>query len=327
MEIKNNDLISIVLTLYNKAPYIEETIFSIYKQTYTNRELIIVDDCSNDWSFEIAKSFCEKLWITNKCIFIQNEKNLWVAKTFERWLKEAKWDWISMCDWDDILMKNKLEENLSYCKKNKIDFFYSDLSTIDSNNNILHSSYFESKHVNLKYNSYKDYVLRWRANAIWSSIFFSNHIWNELKKIWFPNDIYQDRRTLLYVSIKGYNIWYTTQSLVYYRRYEWSISRELQDKIIDQKNNIILKCWYETINWENTRYKWILEKNICIDDKDKNRCQKHLQINSLLLDFINNKMLFMKYEVFKLLFKLWDPKYYYRIFIIQIRKILTYFVK
>ena len=58
---KHNDFISIVLTLYNKAQYIEETIFSTYKQRYINRELIIVDDCSTDGSFEIAKSFCEKI--------------------------------------------------------------------------------------------------------------------------------------------------------------------------------------------------------------------------------------------------------------------------
>lgn len=229
------ELISIVLTLYNKAPYIEETIFSIYKQTYTNRELIIVDDCSTDWSLEIAKSFCEKIWITNKCKFIKNENNLRVAKTFERWLKEAKWEWISMCDWDDILMKNKLEENLRFCKKNHVDFCSSDLVWIDENNNIIFNSWIRKNKLKRKYTKYNRFIdLLQHWYCTWSSIFFSKDIKNQVLKTNFPEDVYQDRFISVFASFLWFKIWFAEKILVYYRRCDNCITRDLWDKTNSQ---------------------------------------------------------------------------------------------
>ena len=50
-----NDLISIVLPVYNGSQYLRESIDSILAQTYTNWELLILDDCSTDDSPRIAK--------------------------------------------------------------------------------------------------------------------------------------------------------------------------------------------------------------------------------------------------------------------------------
>ena len=52
-----NDLVSIIMPSYNTAQYIEKTIESVMEQTYTNWELIIVDDCSSD---NTEKSFLTK---------------------------------------------------------------------------------------------------------------------------------------------------------------------------------------------------------------------------------------------------------------------------
>jgi len=210
-------LISIVLTLYNKAPYIEETIFSIYKQTYTNRELIILDDCSTDWSLEIAKSFCEKIWITNKCKFIKNEKNLRVAKTFERWLKEVKWEWISMCDWDDILMKNKLEKQIQLCQKKHLDFCFCWYVEIDENNNYiwmnkttpLMERYFKDS-------SYKNYLVVNNATGSW--LFFNKKIVEWLKELGFPDNVYQDYWAIVWNYLLGWKVSAMNEKLFYYRR-------------------------------------------------------------------------------------------------------------
>lgn len=217
-------LISIVLTLYNKAPYIEETLFSIYKQTYTNRELIIVDDCSTDGSFEIAKSFCEKLWITEKCKFIQNEKNLRVAKTFEKGLKEAKGEWISMCDGDDILMKDKLEKQLELCEEKKVDFCFCEYLYINQYNHLiwLHNNSFFWK-LFFKAPNYKMYLL-W-SNAIWSGIFFNNKIRVWLLTYWFPVDVYQDHWAILWnYLLQGKTYRMDQYNWFFYRRCEACIT-------------------------------------------------------------------------------------------------------
>ena len=321
---KNIGLISIVLTLYNKAPYIEETIFSIYKQTYTNWELIIVDDCSTDWSFEIAKSFCEKLWITKKCKFIKNEKNLWVAKTFERWLKEVKWDWISMCDWDDILMKNKLEENLKFCIENNIDFCYSDLTAINEQNNILYLSYFKHHKINLNNNQFEDFLIRW--NAIWTSIFFWKKVKDDLIKAWFPTwfptPVYQDWWCLLIASIiENVKIWVIKEQLVFYRRCEGCITRDNYNKnnyeILSERNNILETeiMIFNYITYNN------IKNNGCIASLKDRR----IKINKLLIKYIKWRKYLLFFVLLKEIILFWKKIFYYRLLIITLRKIILTF--
>ena len=52
----SNDLISVCVPCYNHEKYVEETILSIVSQTYRNLEIIIIDDCSMDQSYDIILS-------------------------------------------------------------------------------------------------------------------------------------------------------------------------------------------------------------------------------------------------------------------------------
>ena len=246
--VKDKDfwLVSVVLTLYNKAPYIEETIFSVYKQTYTNWELIIVDDCSTDWSLEIAKSFCKKIWITNKCIFIRNEKNLRVGKTFEKWLKEAHGDWIAMCDWDDILIKNKLEENIKYCTDNNKDFCYSDFIGINENNQYLYSykQNFLEKCFFRSSCCYKDRIIL--NEAFWSSIFFNKKVREFLIKDWCPYDVPQDYRAIEAASLHNCKFGRINKPLYYYRRCGLCISINFDKSIMQAYEEMIKRRYFST---------------------------------------------------------------------------------
>ncbi len=216
----NSWLISIVLTLYNKAPYIEETLFSIYNQSYKNRELIIIDDCSTDWSFKIAKSFCEKLGIVHKCKFVQNDKNLRVAKSFENWLKIAEWERISMCDWDDILVKNHLEEKIEFCKKYNYEFCCGWCIDIDENNNFIGFwnkwLFWKIHKIYLKNRTYKETLIL--PNAIWSAIFFNKKVRDKLLEISFPIDVFQDFWTEIIATIHNFKTWTINEYLFYHRR-------------------------------------------------------------------------------------------------------------
>ena len=53
----DNQLVSIIVPIYNAEKYLSETIQSVVNQTYKNWELILVDDCSEDNSYEIAQQF------------------------------------------------------------------------------------------------------------------------------------------------------------------------------------------------------------------------------------------------------------------------------
>lgn len=60
---KINPLVSIAMTTYNGAQFLEDQINSILQQTYSNIELIVVDDCSTDNTYELLESFLSKILI------------------------------------------------------------------------------------------------------------------------------------------------------------------------------------------------------------------------------------------------------------------------
>ena len=95
--------ISIVTASYNYQDYIKETIQSVLDQTYSDWELIIVDDCSTDNSVDVIKSFSDdriKLFI--------NEKNLGLAETIKLGIENATGEWIAFLESDDILREDYL---------------------------------------------------------------------------------------------------------------------------------------------------------------------------------------------------------------------------
>lgn len=97
-----NDLISIVIPLYNKEKAINKTILSVLKQTYINWELIIVDDGSTDRSADVVRSFSDKR------IFYYLKKNGGVSSARNYGVKKAKGEWIIFLDADDCFLPNAL---------------------------------------------------------------------------------------------------------------------------------------------------------------------------------------------------------------------------
>ena len=123
------DLVSIIMPSYNTGQYIGETIESVINQTYTNWELIIVDDCSDDDTDDVVKSYLGDKRIR----YINNEKNSGAAISRNRALREAKGKWIAFLDSDDLWMPEKLEKQIEFMEKNDYQFTYTDYSEINMN--------------------------------------------------------------------------------------------------------------------------------------------------------------------------------------------------
>ena len=122
-----NDLVSIIMPSYNTQKFIEETLDSVLAQTYTNWELIIVDDCSTDNTDEIVSPFLSD----SRIIYIQNEKNSGAAVSRNRALREAKGKWIAFLDSDDLWTPDKLEKQIAFMQSNGYCFSYTNYSEID----------------------------------------------------------------------------------------------------------------------------------------------------------------------------------------------------
>ena len=100
-------LVSVIIPLYNRVTLVEETVNSVLLQTYTNFELIIVDDGSNDGSLLLAKSLAEQ---DERIAIYSRPKELPRGANSCRnfGLKKSKGDYVKWLDSDDLLMPDAL---------------------------------------------------------------------------------------------------------------------------------------------------------------------------------------------------------------------------
>lgn len=99
-------LVSIIMPLYNAEKYVAEAIESVIAQTYTNWELIIVNDGSTDKSLDVAKKFESEIIK----VFSQANKGASAARNYG--LKEAKGEYLQFLDADDIISSGKIENQV-----------------------------------------------------------------------------------------------------------------------------------------------------------------------------------------------------------------------
>ncbi|WP_248723500.1 glycosyltransferase family A protein [Seonamhaeicola sp. ML3] len=104
----NNDLVSIIVPCYNQGKFLDHSLCSVYNQTYTNWECIIVNDGSFDDSEAIAKEWVEK----DKRFQYYFKENSGVSATRNFGLDIAKGQFIQFLDADDYLKERKLESSL-----------------------------------------------------------------------------------------------------------------------------------------------------------------------------------------------------------------------
>lgn len=127
-----NDLVSIITPSYNTARFIPETINSVLAQTYTNWEMIIVDDCSKDDTDAVVSRFSDP-----RIRYLKNEKNSGAAVSRNRALREAKGKWIAFLDSDDLWEPTKLEKQIRFMEEKNCHFSYTNYTEIDDDGNSL----------------------------------------------------------------------------------------------------------------------------------------------------------------------------------------------
>ncbi len=104
--------ITVLLPVYNGERYLQETIQSLLAQTYTNFELLIVDDGSTDSSLEIIESFAD-----DRIKILKNKERLKLSGALNRGMKEAKGKYIARMDADDIAFPDRLQRQFEYMEQ------------------------------------------------------------------------------------------------------------------------------------------------------------------------------------------------------------------
>lgn len=130
-------LISVIMPAYNASEYIVETLNSIKSQTYTNWEIIIVNDCSTDNTVDLINQFAEQ--VDNSIKVINNKKNQGVSSSRNVAVANASGVWLALLDSDDIWLANHLETLINeVIKDSELSVVFSGFQAfLDDVNNII----------------------------------------------------------------------------------------------------------------------------------------------------------------------------------------------
>jgi alpha-1,3-rhamnosyltransferase len=105
-------LVSIIVSCYNHQDYITACIKSIVRQTYSNIELIVIDDGSTDNSAEILEQLSKKYHF-----FFERQENMGLTRTLNKAIEKAKGKYIAPIGSDDILMLDKTEKQVAFLEQ------------------------------------------------------------------------------------------------------------------------------------------------------------------------------------------------------------------
>lgn len=116
---KVEEKISVLMSTYNSQDKIRSSLESILDQTYENLEFIILDDNSEDGTFEILEEYESK---NDSIKLLKNESNMGLTKSLNILISESSGNYIARQDDDDFSARNRLETQMRLMKKFELDF-------------------------------------------------------------------------------------------------------------------------------------------------------------------------------------------------------------
>ena len=127
-----SELVSVIIPVYNASPFLKDSIESVIAQTYSNIEIICINDGSTDNSLEILKSFSDKITIIS-------QENQGLASALNVGIKKMKGKWFKWFSPDDVMFSNSIETLVNSGEKFHNTIIYSDWDIIDEKSNLLRS--------------------------------------------------------------------------------------------------------------------------------------------------------------------------------------------
>ena len=163
-----DNLISIILPVYNAEKYIKRALKSLINQSYKNIEILCIDDGSKDNSYNIIKEFKDER------IKLFRQENSGPAKARNVGLSNSKGEYIMFCDADDWYEPNMCELMLETIIKQNVDFVICGCNIVDTYNTSIRSKE-EFNYFKLKFNGYCNI-------GIYEFLMLNSMLWNKIFK-------------------------------------------------------------------------------------------------------------------------------------------------
>ena len=208
---KNQPLVSVIMSVYNGEKYLDEAIQSVLDQTYKNFEFIIINDGSLDRSLEIIKKYEEK----DTRIVIITRKNKGLIASLNEGIEKAKGKYIARMDADDICLIDRFEEQISFMHKNNLDLCGSWVLPFNSDKDMTVWKYPET-------HNDTTFRLFFMSSFAHPSVMMKKSIFQTLK---YENEVAEDYSLWCDIVTKGYKVGNIQKVLLRYRMHENQITQ------------------------------------------------------------------------------------------------------
>jgi glycosyltransferase involved in cell wall biosynthesis len=155
-----SDLISVLIPSYGHEDYIEKCLISIIEQSYSNIEIVLVDDCSKDETFNRAIEILDRHKNRfHNVIAVKNIRNYGAPYTLNKCISLANGDYVAFCNSDDIFHPFRLALLYETVANSALGLAFSDVSIINCEdqecigNKNSANIYFDSRHIDLNFPS------------------------------------------------------------------------------------------------------------------------------------------------------------------------------
>jgi glycosyltransferase involved in cell wall biosynthesis len=291
-----NMKVSVIIPNYNHAPYLEQRLDSVLNQTYTNFEVIILDDCSTDNSKEVIEKYRGHHKISQ---IVYNEQNS--GSTFKQWQKgialaQGEWIWIAESDdWCELSFLDELVGQID--DANRVDLIFCN-SLRFQGDKILGFTGLRSLLKRLDGNEYiTSRMIEGNTIMNASMALFRKSSYNEIPKDWMNYRFCGDWLFWIYI-MKDAKIIEYGKVLNYYRTHEQNVSNKA---FVNGDNEFErIKLWnrlYELniiTNYKKQKLQLNLadktSNNIKIDSLTKTKIKKQIILQNGYYEFVKFKL-------------------------------------
>jgi alpha-1,3-rhamnosyltransferase len=220
MDESTQPLVSVIISSYNHAAYIEETIHSVMRQTYPNIELLVTDDASSD---DTANRI-EVLQREYAFSFKKQEKNMGLSRNLNAMINSCKGSLICIFYSDDIMVPDRIEKQVAYMQdKPEVGICSGNVRLIDEQGNFIQEKRPHDEIPFLRYD-FDDVFLLNKPALSTTTLLIRRGVLEEIGGF-DPEIRLQDFQLYLKVTHAGYYIDRLSDVLAYYRVHQSNTSK------------------------------------------------------------------------------------------------------
>ena len=292
------DLVSVIITVYNSQDYISECLQSIINQTYKNLEIICIEDCGNDNSITIIEKYIQN---DNRIKLIKHKENRGCGGARNTGISNANGKYIYFIDGDDFIENNYIENLVNTIEKYNTDIVCNSKMLKYYKNNENKNCYIKNENdfILNKVFDFDENIVRKIMTSALCKIYKTDFLKNN--NLYFPEKLkFEDFAFLHILKTQAKNVVFTYDSTYFYRQREGSLIHQYKTKGDDFESIEAIKYIYDFYKTNDLLDKYTIPfawlKKFFKRQEDKNRYFIALKNDLLQIsgDILQNRNIYSK---------------------------------